>query len=259
MSDRAIASAGFLVDPFVADSVLGFAEASQSIADIEGVNDSLSAIIRRFGVDHFVLYQATDRARRPSSARIAGRNNFAWRKHYVDHGFADRDDLLKSGLTSAAPTTWTKFRSSRRLTQKREAVYDDARVFGLTDGFYLPLHQPDGSMLGVSMMAADRLETDPRTLAALHMLAVYYSLAAERLGLTPALEGKAATRLDLTPRQLECLKWVCAGKSAWEIGEILNLSEHTVNEYLEDARRRLGVRTTTQAAVTAALRGLIVV
>jgi DNA-binding CsgD family transcriptional regulator len=89
------------------------------------------------------------------------------------------------------------------------------------------------------------------------MLAVYYCLAAERLGLTPMLEGKAAKRLDLTPRQLECLKWVCAGKSAWVIGEILNLSEHTVNEYLEDPRRRLGVRTTTQAAVTAVLRRLI--
>jgi hypothetical protein len=160
MSDRAIASAGFLVDPFVADSVPGFAEASQSFANIENVNESLAAIISRFGVDHFVLYQATDRAGRPSSARIAGRNIFAWRRHYTDNGFADLDDLLNSGLTSAAPTTWTKFRASRRLSGKREVIYDDACTFGLTDGFYLPLHQPDGSMLGVSMMAADQLETD---------------------------------------------------------------------------------------------------
>ena len=61
----------------------------------------------------------------------------------------------------------------------------------------------------------------------------------------------------LTKRQLECLKWVRAGESSWEIGRILNLSEHTVNEHLQAARRRLGVRTTTQAVLEAAARGLI--
>ncbi len=61
----------------------------------------------------------------------------------------------------------------------------------------------------------------------------------------------------LTPRQLECLRWVAAGESAGEIGRILNLSEHTVNEHLQAARRRLGVRTTTQAVMEASARNLL--
>ena len=64
-------------------------------------------------------------------------------------------------------------------------MFDEAKCFGLNDGFYLPIHQADGSMHGVSMMVPQKLEKDSRTLAALHLLALYYSIAANRLGLTP--------------------------------------------------------------------------
>lgn len=59
----------------------------------------------------------------------------------------------------------------------------------------------------------------------------------------------AATGCPLTPRQLECLKWVGEGKSSVDIGSILAIAPSTVNEHLADACRRLGVRTRVQAIV----------
>ena len=53
----------------------------------------------------------------------------------------------------------------------------------------------------------------------------------------------------LTPRQLECLKWVGEGKSSVDIGSILDIAPSTVNEHLAHACRRLGVRTRVQAIV----------
>ena len=259
MTDTPTISAAFLADPVVAETVFRFADASQKARDLVTLDNELTKVLTRFGINHFVLYQATDRARRPTGARISGPLHQEWRKHYVDNGMANYDELLKSGLTTVAPTTWTKFRADNQISDGQKLLFDEARSFGLRDGFYLPIHQPDGSMHGVSMMVPHKLESDSRLLAALHLLALYYSIAANRLGLQPPEPPSPPqdVRRLLTPRQRQCLQWVRAGKSSWEIGEILDLSEHTVNEHLEEARRRLNVHTTTQAVIEAALRRLI--
>jgi DNA-binding CsgD family transcriptional regulator len=257
MSDRAIASATFLADPLVGHPVFEFAAASERVASDAALDAEMAKALERFGIQHFVLYQATDHARRTTNVRIAGRSHIDWRRRYVEAGLAEGDDLLRSGLTSRAPTTWRRFRANH--PKAGSLVYDEARQFRLHDGFYLPMPQTDGSMLGVSMMVQHKLDPDPRTLAALHLMAHYFSYGAERLGLCPPLVGATNDPLpDLTRRQRECLAWVGAGKSSWEIGEILKLSEHTVNEHLGAARKRLRVHTTTQAVIEAVRRGQIV-
>ena len=61
----------------------------------------------------------------------------------------------------------------------------------------------------------------------------------------------------LTARQLECLRWVQEGKTAWEIGQILGISARTVEGYLAKAYATLGVRTRVQAVLRARQLGLI--
>jgi DNA-binding CsgD family transcriptional regulator len=240
----------------VASPVFRFAETAQTATDMAVVDEELTVLLRSFGIDHFVLYQATDRRGRPSGARPCGKKHAEWRKHYEEAGLANGDPLLVSGRSELSPTTWSKFRSGRTLTREESRVFDEAAKFGLMDGFYLPIHQTDGTMHGVSMMVDHELEDDPRMMGALHMLSLYYSAAAHRLGKTTPEDSKPRKPV-LTPRQCECLQWVRAGKSSWDIGQILGLSEHTVNEHLAEARKRLGVRTTTQAVIEAIDQGLI--
>jgi LuxR family quorum sensing-dependent transcriptional regulator len=251
-------SAAFLADPAVGDLVLSFAETSHRAATLGALDATMASYVGRFEIEHFVLYAATDRDKRPTVARIAGSSHPGWRKHYDANRFANRDALLSSGLHDASPTTWTKFQRERAISNEQAVIFEEARAFGLRDGFYLPIHQADGSMLGVSMMAQQALPENRETLAALHMLAIYYQLAALRLGLIAAAPAPQRREKPLlTARQCECLQWVRAGESSWEIGRILNLSEHTVSEHLEAARKRLGVRTTTQAVIEAGKLGLI--
>ncbi|MDP3494675.1 MAG: autoinducer binding domain-containing protein [Hyphomonadaceae bacterium] len=258
MSGRITPSAAFLADPVVSDPVLGFAETSYRATNVEELDATMADYLRRFDINAFVLCRATDAEKLPSAARIAGSSKREWRAHYDANGLAKSDGILGWGSGTAAPTTWMTFRQDQVAKGNTARIYDEASEFGLHDGFYLPIHQHDGSMLAVSMMASQKLPETRSTLAALHMLAVYYHLAAERLGLVHKPQPAAlADRPALTKRQRECLNWVRAGKSSWEIGQILNLSEHTVNEHLQAARRRLGVRTTTQAVLEAAVRGLI--
>jgi LuxR family quorum sensing-dependent transcriptional regulator len=62
---------------------------------------------------------------------------------------------------------------------------------------------------------------------------------------------------SVTLREREVLKWVAAGKSAWEIGEILNISKRTVDEHTQTASRKLGAVNRTQAVAIAIRERLI--
>jgi LuxR family quorum sensing-dependent transcriptional regulator len=61
----------------------------------------------------------------------------------------------------------------------------------------------------------------------------------------------------LAPREIECLKWTAAGKSTWDISEILGLSERTVRQYIDGASRKLGAVNRPQAVAEALRHSLI--
>ncbi len=62
---------------------------------------------------------------------------------------------------------------------------------------------------------------------------------------------------DLTQREIDCLTWTAAGKTSLEISNILNLSEHTVNHYLNRATKKLDTVNRTQAVAKGAQDGII--
>ncbi len=61
----------------------------------------------------------------------------------------------------------------------------------------------------------------------------------------------------LSAREKECLCWVEEGKSSWEIGVILRISENTVNFHLKNAMRKLEVTSRIQCVIRARRVGLI--
>jgi len=61
----------------------------------------------------------------------------------------------------------------------------------------------------------------------------------------------------LTDREIDCLNWTAAGKTSAEIADILTLSEHTVNHYLNRATKKLDTVNRTQAVAKALRVGLI--
>ncbi|MBB4953850.1 DNA-binding CsgD family transcriptional regulator [Agrobacterium vitis] len=62
---------------------------------------------------------------------------------------------------------------------------------------------------------------------------------------------------SLTEREIECLTWTSAGKTSIEIAEIMGLSEHTINHYLNRATKKLDTVNRTQAVAKSLRLGLI--
>lgn len=63
----------------------------------------------------------------------------------------------------------------------------------------------------------------------------------------------AATDRALSQKELDCLQWLAAGKTLTEAATILGITERTLRYHICNARERLGVATTMQAVVAAAL------
>lgn len=65
--------------------------------------------------------------------------------------------------------------------------------------------------------------------------------------------GTSATNIFvLTKQEIECLRWCKEGKTNWEIGGILRISEKTVEFHLGNAMKKLGAGN----RITAVVRGL---
>lgn len=80
------------------------------------------------------------------------------------------------------------------------------------------------------------------------------TIIARRLGDNPR---KDTLSQALTEREAEILTWVARGKTSAEISNILGITKRTVDFHADEARAKLNVATRTEAAVIAALNGMI--
>src|SRR3546814_16647371 len=62
------------------------------------------------------------------------------------------------------------------------------------------------------------------------------------------IDGRAVKALGapLSPRQMDCLRLIAAGKTAWELGLILKHPSRPVQAYVECPRSRYCVKTLNQ-------------
>lgn len=70
-------------------------------------------------------------------------------------------------------------------------------------------------------------------------------------------ESEKPSAIKLTPREQEVLCWSAAGKSSWEIGQIISCTEAGVNYHFCNIRRKFGVSSRWTAVVKALEQGLI--
>jgi DNA-binding CsgD family transcriptional regulator len=76
------------------------------------------------------------------------------------------------------------------------------------------------------------------------------------------LAGVARTKLrpklvNLKDREIEILTWVARGQTSAQIACKLHMAKRTVDFHIDNARIKLGAATRTEAAIKAAVGGLI--
>jgi len=61
----------------------------------------------------------------------------------------------------------------------------------------------------------------------------------------------------LKDREIEVLTWAARGKTSAQIANIMGLTKRTVDFHIDNARRKLGVSTRTEAVIKASRNRLI--
>ncbi|MCP5371486.1 MAG: LuxR family transcriptional regulator [Hyphomicrobiales bacterium] len=176
----------------------------------------------------------------------------SWVNHYFERGYERLDPVVTKSPFLRRPFVWTDLRD---LSDDEEQFLDEAHDARLFNGIAVPIHGPFGDVFVVSA-ASPYQDSDPKlAISVLHVLATQFhsaflGLVFEDPMLTPAIQ--------LSPRERECLLWSARGKSSWDIGMILNISEHTVNFHLKNAMGKLGAGNRILAIVKAIRMGLII-
>ncbi len=166
-----------------------------------------------------------------------------WYRRYIEQDHLAHDPVIARLNHSPAPFRWSDTYAGASCKGRR--VLEEAAEFGLTDGLALAVQGE--SALGAVSIAARHFELSPSQQAGLQLAAYYLH------GRVAALRARSPRRpkSSLTPRERECLKWVAAGKTDWEIAQILHISEQTAHSYVQNALVKLGARTRAQAVAMA--------
>ena len=90
--------------------------------------------------------------------------------------------------------------------------------------------------------------------ADLQLFAVHAQDAALRIFTPTSAEPGVPS---LTPRELETLRWTMEGKTAWEVGNVLGITERTAALHVNNATHKLGCVNKHQAVLKALRLGLI--
>jgi DNA-binding CsgD family transcriptional regulator len=174
---------------------------------------------------------------------------------FVNHHAAQRDPVMQHCKANVKPIIWTQ---KTYVEHGVADLWEEQARFGYFAGVCLAMHLPDRRhfMLGVERdqaLPADRLELR-RLVAEVQLFTVVAMETAMRVLVPSAQEADAPL---LTPRELEALRWTMEGKTAWEVGRLMSVSERTAVLHINNATHKLGCVSKHQAVLKALRQGLI--
>ncbi len=174
---------------------------------------------------------------------------------YSDTANCRRDPVLRHCKRQTVPIIWNQ---DTYVDNGVGELWEQQAEYGYRTGIAMALHLPEGKhfMLGVDRDQA--LPADPnelqRLVADLQLFAVHAQETAMRL-LVPV--AQQPERPALTPRELEALRWTMDGKTAWEVGAVLGITERTAVLHINNAMHKLRCVNKHQAVLKALRLGLI--
>jgi len=239
---------------------IGKLRALDACEDIEQLSDAITRLLAPLHIEYW--YYAVDLPlvnEHPNQLHF-GTYPDEWVKHYFEQDFIRIDPVISHCHDRAVPLTWQEAqRHQARVVDpqlhKVRRLFNEAREAGLGSGISIPLHGP-GVTWGLMSYASPNLEERDfvALLPELHLMAHFVHEAARRIGRATVGE----TLPTLTRRERECLAWAAAGKTRWEIGQVLNISERTVIFHLQNATQKLGVSGRQAAIARAVQLGLVI-
>lgn len=217
--------------------------------------ESIFQLGKDYGFEQTLIAVVPNRPTSLSDAFLRSNYSAQWRTNYDSKQLLNIDPTVAHCATRSTPLIWEPaiFSGARQ----RE-MYEEASSYGLRSGITLPFHGAKGE-LGILCFVSDAKPNQQFYREAAHHLPYFSMLrdfAFESSLRFAKLESKEVVPV-LTRRELECLKWCAAGKSTWDIAQILICSEAVVNFHFGNLRRKFNAINRSQVVVKAIRCGVL--
>jgi DNA-binding CsgD family transcriptional regulator len=215
---------------------------------------SLDQAAQRCGFEKFLVGMQWHGPQGDLRYRVLSGYPMPWQQLYLERGYVGIDPTVAYCQSSDAPLVWSE---DLFLETDSMPMLEEARRFGLGFGISLPIHEMHGVKSMVSL-ARDQAFDDAREEAELvssgRLLANCAHFAYRKF-----LHGEMRGEVEqsLSGQERECLRWVALGKTSYEIGRILHISEGTVVFHIKNLMEKLDVKNRPQAVAVAFRLGLI--
>jgi LuxR family transcriptional regulator, quorum-sensing system regulator BjaR1 len=206
--------------------------------------DDLLSCIKNFGYEYLILSGVPIANQKLEPLVELNGWPVGWFDRYTSRAYEKVDGVCLNSARSISPFYWADVPPAFRETTASKAVANEATEFNIASGYAVPMQSRRHWQSVVSMASPIKNHrVSQRELAAITMMAGFAASSVE------AMRFPVPIQPLLTNREREVLQWWAAGKSAWEIGEILGLAESTVQRHTERIRAKYRVATTRQAVI----------
>jgi LuxR family quorum sensing-dependent transcriptional regulator len=232
---------------------LDFVDAIEASKTAACVISQFEKVIRDLGFHAYIMAGIPTSGQSLGSLTLANGWPAEWYALYVRENLHAVDPVPRHCLSTLNPFVWSEAPYDREHDPRAHHVMMRARDFRLDHGFCVPIHYDDA--VGAISLAGERPYLDAETKSALHLMSVFTHGRLRALG-RPA--PSAPTRRRLSETEAEVVRWAARGKTAWETGQILGLSERNVRWHLEEAQRKLMTKNKTATVALALVNGEII-
>lgn len=236
--------------------IVSFVEKTTAAKTPHELNDTLIQAFGQIGFE-YLAYADVGRFRKTgdmSYLSMVMTKPGEWVQRYAGENYGADDPVLHVAFNSPRPFAWTDISTVMTPTKLQARILAESRECGLKSGLTVPLIGTNSQLALLSASADQEGRALPATVNMAAVLATQFHLAHILLQPEPP---EVPDYVALAPREREALIWTAKGKSAWETGTILNLSERTVNQYITSAMKKLQAPNRTYAVFKALQIGLI--
>ena len=174
-----------------------------------------------------------------------------WIQKWVDGNYVFHDPVFQYALKNHEPFFWsTAYKYASKIGKQ---ILEESRQFGFDDGIAIPI-ATDYGPLGCITLGGETIQITKEQLQAIELVSIHFFQHIQ------ILEKPVSTELlgVLTKRETEVLHFVAEGKTNWEIGKILHLSEFSIKDHVHNLTAKLRANNRTQAVAIAIRHGLII-
>lgn len=231
----------------------GFIERLQGARSLEALQRLILDIREDFEVEHVVYHAVNAAGGQYAVLTYPG----AWVARYIARDYARLDPVVQGCYRRFTPVDWKALDWTGRPAR---AFLGEAMEHGVgNQGLSVPIRGPGGqfAVFTVSHRASDAAWARHAARHQGELILIAHYVNQKALDLAQGRQPPLQTALS--PRETDALTLLALGYSRGRAAENLDISEHTLRDYVESARLKLGAANTTHAVARALTRGLLVV